>query len=283
MVADIGRIAILTPDAGDVDRYDDWREQADRFDALLPEVTIDYPPWVAADLDRYALVLPLMAWGYHRQSVRWIAALERWEASAVRLANSLAIVRANTDKRYLLNLAARGVAVVPTLYTAALTRDDLAGARRAFACATLVVKPPISAGSQDTYRLEGDAPAGMLGRAMLIQPLMPAIVEGELSLFFAGGVLAHAIVKRPAEGDFRVQPQFGGVNVAIVPPAPALALAAAALAATGGDILYARVDMVGDNANGWALMEIELIEPYLYLDRAADGGTAFAQAVRARL
>lgn len=278
------QLTILIPDASDLHRYDDWHEQAEQLDPLLNAYGIapDYRAWTdTAPLDA-DLVLPLMAWGYHRDLARWYAQLDRWGAAGVRFANPLPMLRWNADKRYLLALAQAGVAIVPTHHVAAIAPADLADARTAFGTPDLVIKPPVSAGSDNTWRLCGDdtLPTDAQGHAMLIQPMMPAIAtEGEVSLFYLGGALAHAIVKRPASGDFRVQPQFGGRAAPIDPPAAALTLAQATLAAAGDDVLYARIDMVADGAGGYALMEIELIEPYLYLERAADGGAAFARAV----
>jgi hypothetical protein len=278
------RLTILTPDAAHLHRYDDWRDQAAQLDPLLSSrgVTVDYVPWTNETSLTCDLALPLMAWGYHRDVSRWYAQLDRWAAAGVRFANPLSMLRWNADKRYLLDFAAKGVAIIPTRYADSLGAESLAVARAAFASDDVVVKPPVSAGSDDTWLLQGSAalPDVALGRSMLIQPMMPAIVtEGELSLFWLGGELAHAIVKRPAGGDFRVQPQFGGHNEAIDPSAAALDLACSALAASGSDVIYARIDMVADGAGGYALMEIELIEPWLYLSRAADGGATFADAV----
>lgn len=278
------RLTILTPDASDLTKYDDWREQAAQLDPVLNAVGIAvyYTPWTdEAPLD-CDLAMPLMAWAYHRNVARWYAQIDRWKAAGTRFANPLTMLRWNADKRYLLDFATRGVAVVPTRYTAAIDAGDLETARAAFATDDIVVKPPVSAGSDNTWLLRGQEalPENALGRAMLIQPMMPAIVsEGELSLFWLGGVLAHSIVKRPRSGDFRVQPQFGGQSATIEAPPAALAQAHAALAAAGDGVVYARIDMVGDGAGGYALMEIELIEPWLYLDRAPDGGAAFADAI----
>ena len=277
-------LTILTPGAADLHRYDDWRDQAAQLDPLLYArgVTVDYVPWTSEVPLTCDLAIPLMAWGYHRDVARWSAQLDRWTAAGVRFANPLPMLRWNADKRYLLDFAAKGVSIIPTRFTEAIDANELAASRAAFGTDAIVVKPPVSAGSDDTWLLKGtDAlPDAALGRAMLIQPMMPAIATaGELSLFWLAGALAHAIVKRPAIGDFRVQPQFGGQTAAIDPPRAALDLAHAALAAAGGDVLYARIDMVADDAGGYALMEIELIEPWLYLDRAADGGAAFADAV----
>lgn len=278
------RLTILTPDAADLHRYDDWRDQAAQLDPLLSAraVAVDYVPWTSEVPLMCDLAIPLMAWGYHRDVARWYAQLDRWAAAGVRFANPLRMLRWNADKRYLLDFATNGVAIIPTRYVGAINAEALASARMAFATDDVVIKPPVSAGSDDTWLLRGKAalPDVARGRAMLIQPMMPAIAtEGELSLFWLGGELAHAIVKRPADGDFRVQPQFGGQNEALEPPTAALDLARAALAASGSDVLYARIDMVADAAGGFALMEIELIEPWLYLNRAADGGAAFADSV----
>jgi glutathione synthase/RimK-type ligase-like ATP-grasp enzyme len=278
------RLTILTPDAADLHRYDDWRDQAAQLDPLLNArgVSVDYVPWTGNAAFTGDLVLPLMAWGYHRDVARWHEQIDRWTATGTRFANPLPMLRWNTDKRYLLDFSANGVAIIPTRYVDAMDAATLADARAAFGTDDVVVKPPVSAGSDDTWLLRGTdmLPDTAQGRAMLVQPLMPAIAtEGELSLFWLGGALAHAIVKRPTGGDFRVQPQFGGQTAAIVPQCAALDLAKAALAAVGSDVLYARIDMVADGAGGYALMEIELIEPSLHLDRASDGGSAFADAV----
>lgn len=278
------QLAILTPDPSDDDRYDDWREQAALIEAVLPGVAIAYRPW-SAPFEPANLTLPVMAWGYHRHLARWHDALDAWNATGAHFANPVSVLRWNTDKAYLADLASRGIAVIPTSVTTHLDDAALTDARAAFGAQELVIKPPVSAGSDDTYRLSADAPApdAVRGKRMLIQPLMPAILEqGELSLFYLGGTLAHAIVKRAPKGEFRVQPQFGGKVEAVEPPPSALRCAEAALVASGEDLLYARVDLVADGAD-WRVMEIELIEPWLYLANARDGGAAFGAAVRRRL
>ncbi|MDM7929702.1 ATP-grasp domain-containing protein [Blastomonas fulva] len=277
-------ICILIPDDADLSRYDDWRDQARQIEPLLARhgMSVEWRAWTDPRPLAHDLVLPLMAWGYHRDLPRWHAQLDSWHG--IRFLNSIEILRWNTDKRYLLELARKGVAIVPTRFHEALDEAALAEARSHFATGEIVIKPPVSAGSDHTWLLRDGAPcpAEALGRTMLVQPMMPCIAsEGELSLFYLAGTLAHAIVKRPANGDFRVQGQFGGVSTAIDPPSAARELAAHTIAAVGGDVLYARVDMVGDDHGGYVLMEIELIEPWLSLDRTADGGEAFAAAIAA--
>ncbi len=278
------RLCILIPDEADLTRYDDWREQAVQIEPLLHarDIAVTYQQWSDARLPDTDLTLPLMAWGYHRDTRRWYAQLNHWAGLA--FANPVAVLRWNTDKRYLLDCKARGVPIVQTEFHASLCAADLAAARATFGVGDVVVKPPISAGSDDTWLLKVHdvLPEAALGRAMLIQPMMPDILtHGELSLFYLGGTLAHAIVKRPTNGDFRVQPQFGGQSEAISVSDAATSVAEHALDSVPGDLLYARVDLVGDGRGGFAVMELELIEPWLYLNRAADGGMAFADAIAA--
>ena len=276
------RLCILIPDDADLTRYADWREQAAQIDPLLKRRGImpSYQAWTDDPPSDTDLVMPLMAWGYHRNTARWYAQLDRW--SRLALANPLVALRWNTDKRYLLDCAAKGIPIVPTQFYAAIAAADLDAARVAFKTETVVVKPPVSAGSDDTWLLQSPQalPVAALGRAMLVQPMMPSILtDGELSLFYLGGTLAHAIVKRPTGGDFRVQRQFGGQSESIIPPPAAVAVAEQALAAVPGEMLYARVDLVGDGCSGFVVMELELIEPWLHLNRAADDGAAFADAI----
>jgi hypothetical protein len=273
-------LAILTPDP---DYEEHWQPLAARYCALLGEGA-GLRTWNdPGDLSGFALILPLMAWGYQRDAARWFQALDVWEGAGLRFANPLATLRWNTNKDYLFDLAEAGVAIVPSRLAHALTRDDVADARAAFGCEVLVIKPTISGGADGTYRLGPDDPIpfDVLEREMLIQPLMPAIAsEGEYSLFYFAGAFSHAILKIPEAGDFRVQEQFGGREVTVEAPASARTLAEAAMAVAPGPLAYARVDMVRGEGGSFFLMELELIEPSLFLDHAGDGGVAFVSAVK---
>ena len=276
------KIVILTPDPN----YEEhWQPVAERYRALLEGVA-ELATWNdAGDLSGFDMILPLMAWGYQRDPVRWFHLLDAWEAAGLRFANPIATLRWNTNKDYLFDLAEAGVAIVPSQLAHRLTRTDADAARAAFGVDTLVIKPTISGGADGTYRLgpNDPIPFDVLEREMLIQPLMPMIArEGEFSLFYFAGKFSHAILKIPEQGDFRVQEQFGGREMTIDAPVAALALAEAALAAAPGPLTYARVDMVRGEGSGFFLMELELIEPSLFLDHASDGGAAFVAAVANR-
>jgi glutathione synthase/RimK-type ligase-like ATP-grasp enzyme len=115
---------------------------------------------------------------------------------------------------------------------------------------------------------------------MIIQPLIEEIARtGEFSLMLFGNEFSHSIVKRPKPGDFRVQPHLGGVALRCSAPPGAEELARQALAAAPAVATYARVDIIADDEGTLRIMELELIEPALYLEHAPDGGPGFTQAI----
>lgn len=241
-------------------------------------------PWTApGDLAPFDAVLPLVVWGYHERFGEWLALLDRLEAEQVRCINPPPLLRWNSDKAYLAELDAKSIPTVHTIAVDSLDEQALGEARERFDCERLVVKPPISASATGTFLLHpGDAiPDDVAGRRMLVQPFMGSIaLTGEFSIMLFDGRFSHAILKTPKSGDFRVQPHLGGTERACPPPAGAIALAQAALAAAPAEAVYARVDMVADDDGTLRIMELELIEPALWLQHAPDGGGAFASAVR---
>ena len=238
------------------------------------------------DATGHRLILPLFAWGYQRDVAVWYALLDRLESEALPVVNPVPVLRWNSDKAYLAELGAKGVAVVPTIEVAALGDAVLAAARAELDAEEVVIKPAISGGADGTHRIAAGAavPADALGQRRLVQPLMPGILtEGEYSLFFFDGKFSHAIVKRPASGDFRVQEQFGGRESDWDASAEARALAAAALAAAPAPPVYARVDMVRGADGTLLLMELEVIEPYLYPKDGPQIGAMLGKALRRRI
>jgi glutathione synthase/RimK-type ligase-like ATP-grasp enzyme len=148
-----------------------------------------------------------------------------------------------------------------------------------------VIKPAVSAGATGTYRLrQGEGacvPADVHGQAMMIQPFVQTITStGEYSLISFGGKLSHCVVKRPASGDFRVQPHLGGVTEPCGPPPGAAGLAAKALSAAPVEAVYARIDLVVGLDGTLQVIELELVEPALFLAQAPEtAAAAFAEAV----
>lgn len=281
-------ICILTPAP---DYWEDWSLPKAHYERLLgPDLS--FRSWTdTGDLSGFSLILPLLAWGYQRDVAGWYALLDRLEREALPVANPARVLRWNSDKAYLAEMAAAGVPTVPTMMREAMNDAALDSARSLFGTNRLVIKPPVSGGADGTFLIGASdpLPAEAVGRRMLIQPYLPAIAaEGEMSLFFFGGRYSHAISKHPANGDFRVQEQFGGSERRIDPPAEALALAETVFAATEelmghAPLTYARVDMLRDEDGNFRLMELEAIEPSLFLHFAGDQDALLADAVRARI
>jgi glutathione synthase/RimK-type ligase-like ATP-grasp enzyme len=278
------RVAILTPDPGGSLGGTRWPPVLARLTAPLAAagIKVDSRPWtLAGDLTEFDLVLPLLAWGYHREG-DWPGQVARWRDAGVRLQNPAAVLLWNADKSYLGRFAAAGAPVVPTLFVERLDEAALEAAAARFGTGALIAKPRVSASAFQTIRWSaGTTLAGGPDRAAIVQPFLPDIeAGGELSLIYLGGTFSHAIRKRPQPGDFRVQPEFDGINTPHDPLPEEVAAAEAALRAAGEDLLYARVDLVRDLAGAPVLMEIELVEPDLYLEHAPGSEARFAAAVR---
>jgi hypothetical protein len=286
-------VAILTPDPADAGRSDGWQDAFDRLaGALAGSGLVATPtPWTRHGDDGrglldYALVLPLLSWGYHLKHPEWLRACRTWEDTGVRMANPPAVLARNSDKRYLASLERQGIAIPPTTWTDRVDQAQVDAMFDATGAERLIVKPTVSGGAWKTLRLRRGEPLdGAPDGDAMLQPYLPTIeTAGETSLLFFGGRFSHAVNKRPVPGDFRIQSEYGGAYTTLdAPPAAALDAAQRVLAAIDAPLLYARIDLVPDNAGQWLLMEAELIEPDLYLDRAPDAGAAFGDAVRALL
>lgn len=276
------KVALLVPAQWDPQYY-----ELDRTRDMLATGGIFVEPveWNALDDDKLRSVdgvLPLIAWGYHLDPGRWFDLLDRVAFRKTPIANPVSILRWNSDKAYLVELAEKGVSTVPTLVGHGEEGDGLiARARAEFGNGELIVKPMVSASAEGTFRLapgEG-LPEALTNRRLLVQPFLPAILDqGEMSLIYFGGQFSHAAVKRVKPGDFRVQPEFGGSEEQIDPPANVRALAEATLASAPGATAYARVDIVMDGDTP-RIMELELVEPDLFLRYAPNGGQAFVSAI----
>lgn len=277
------RATVLVPAP---DFYEAWDWAYDVEAGVLQRAGFDVEPrpWTdVGDFKQSELVIPLVAWGYHLQPARWHALLDGLERDSVRTINPVPLLRWNSDKRYLAELGAKGISVIPTMLAEALHDDDLADARKQFGD-ILVIKPPVSASADGTFKLGPDdaLPQSARGKAMLIQPFLRSVSrEGEYSIMLFGGRFSHSIVKRPKAGDYRVQPHLGGTEVPCDPPEGAIDLARTALAAAPAEAAYARVDMVRDDDGALAIIELELIEPALWLQHSPDDGAAFASAILA--
>lgn len=279
------RIAIVTCE-NPIERDDD-------LDFLAPAlirkgVEVESPGWSDPRVDWSSFDLAMLSstWDYHER----VEEFRRWlrkTARATRLENSLELVQWNLDKGYLRELEEAGVPTIPTVWIGTGTSGSADGAAAVdeMGWEQVVIKPVVDLGARNLVRVPAELAGQMLERyavATMAQPYLPSVVtEGELSLVYIDGELSHSLRKLPARGDFRVQPQYGGTHEAMEVDEVAVAIGERALAACPGDPLYARVDLVRLEDGSHALIELELVEPALYLDVAPASGPALARALLA--
>lgn len=250
-------------------------------DALLADAlrdrgaTVVAMPWDGVDPGREEGVVCLRStWDYH---LRWheFRTWVRGFRTGGRLWNPATTVLWNADKIYLRELADAGVALPRTAWFEPGQRPPVAALLEEWGAARAVVKPRVSATAFGTHVLEtGQTLARKEWEPLersgaLLQAFVPEIQSrGEVSLMFLQGRFSHAMLKRPLGGDFRVQADFGGTLAAAAPHDALVAFGESVLAAAGRPWVYARVDLVETEA-GPILMELELIEPDLFLTPAA--------------
>lgn len=282
-LSEVTAVAILTPAPHDLAYRSRWRDVFGHNAAPLRRagIAVESRSWTEADdLAAFDLVLPLLAWGYHRDQDLWLERTAAWEAEGVRMLNPPPVLRWNAEKSYLGRLAARGAPVVPTIYVERVAEAALRDAASMFGTQRVVAKPLASSTAWRTIRWPGDPIEDGPEGAAMIQPYLPRIeADGEVSLLYFGGRYSHAVRKVPQPGEYRVQPEYEGIITRHEPDDDERDAAEAALAAVDEPLLYARVDLVRGLAGSPALIELELIEPDLYLGYDPAGGAAFAESV----
>jgi glutathione synthase/RimK-type ligase-like ATP-grasp enzyme len=246
-------------------------------------------PWDGprAAFDGAAAVVIRSTWGYYRASDAfrdWTEAM----AAARRLFNPIALVRWNMRKDYIGRLAAASVRVPQTYFVACET----AAIERVLAesgWSRAVVKPMTGASGYSvelvTPERVGESVSRLAAEArlsgVLVQEFLPEIADGELSLIYFDGVFSHAVRKRPPQGEFRVNSRFGATRSAETPSREVTEQGAAALRALPELPLYARVDGVVRDG-GLILIEVEVLEPALFLEFDPPSAERFAAATVAR-
>jgi glutathione synthase/RimK-type ligase-like ATP-grasp enzyme len=250
--------------------------------------------WSRSDVDwsRFRCALFRHPWDYFERFPQFCAWLER-VAGATRFFNPLPVVHWNLDKHYLAELEARGIPVVPTRFVEARAQIPLDVVLRAASWDEAVIKPAVSGAGRHTYRVRRGATAELepqwqqlvAGQAMMVQPFQRRILaEGEITLVVIDGQCSHAVRKVARPGEFRVQDDHGGTVHDHRPEPDEVALAERAIAAAGPEaLLYGRVDLVRDNAGALAVMELELIEPELWMRRCPAAAQRLADGLVRRL
>jgi glutathione synthase/RimK-type ligase-like ATP-grasp enzyme len=227
-------------------------------------------------------------WDYYTQSDAFINWLKSIRDQQIPMLNPVDVVLRNLHKFYLRDFEYHGVRIIPTLFSeksAPVSFRTLAERQ----WDRVVIKPAISAGSYLTKTFVGDEldektfDNAVSGSDWLVQPFVPEIErQGELSMIFFNGKFSHAVVKKPKDGDFRVQRQYGGKYELVEPGEALVELGRKIVSQIPQSLLYARVDGVLIN-EVFHLMELELIEPDLYFEFGEGIKERFVDAIIDRL
>lgn len=231
-------------------------------------------------------------WDYFERPGEFAAWIDERAANGPTLWNPPEVIRWNMQKGYLRELAAAGIPVVETHWVERGSGADLEAVLRERDWPHAVVKPAISAGAWKTspVRIENLAMHDAMWRELvadhdvMVQPFLSQIHdEGEWSVIFYGGDHASTLLKRPAEGDYRVQERHGGTTTFIPdPPAGLIDQARAVLEHVPGDLLYARADGIRSGA-GFVLIELEVLEPYLFFGASPGSAERYADTLASLL
>ncbi len=226
----------------------------------------------AIDWSETKLALFRTTWDYFHRFEEFSIWLEQ-VSSQTKLMNPAELIYWNIDKRYLEDLEARGINCIKTVFVERNSQQTLRSICEATPWKKWVLKPSVSGAGRHTYLLteaeldshEEVFQSLIANEEMMIQPFVDSIVSfGELSLMVMNGQFTHAVHKKAKQGDFRVQDDFGGTVHAYKPTKLEIHFAEQAIAACEPKPMYARVDMVTDNAGNLAISELELIEPELW-------------------
>jgi hypothetical protein len=230
----------------------------------------------AVEWEAFDAVVIRSTWDYIVREEEFLGWIDRVEPLAP-LVNAAPALRWNAHKTYLRELGERGVPVVDTLWVRG-------GERVTVPWEQAIVKPAVSASAIGLERVYAGDQIVTRGVDLLVQPLIESITsEGELSLLYAGNEFSHMVRKLPRAGDIRVQSEFGGEIVREEPSQQALDAADAVLAQVDHDLAYARVDLVRGANGTLQLMELELVEPQLFLAWDAEAPERFASAIARRV
>lgn len=260
----------------------------------LSALGVDVRPLVwtrtlATSVDSAATVILRSVWDYHLRSsefTRWISDLEK---RGTRVLNPPDVVRWNLNKRYLADLAAAGVSIIPTVWLSRGAHTSLGSIMDREGWDHVVVKPTISASAYRTLRIGVDSDRAQsedifaelsAERDVMVQRYVSEITTaGEWALMFFEGQYSHAVLKRPADGDFRVQLALGGSVASEIPAASVISAAQHAVnRIPGGAPLYTRVDGVEVDGE-LLLMEAECIDPVLFFGFDELAASRFAECV----
>lgn len=259
-------------------------------DALRAEgLKVERVDWADPEVDweQTRCVLFRTTWDYFDQFDLFQQWMNQLPAS-VKMINPESIIRWNIDKHYLKDLENQGINIPPTLIMEQGDPRALSELLAETGWEEVILKPCISGGAKNTFRLNHSTAADHEGKyrsliaqeAFMLQPLQHNVLkEGELSLMVFGGIYTHAVQKIAKSGDFRVQDDWGGTVHSYEASDQEIRFAIEAAQAIDPLPAYARVDVIRDNHGHLAIMELELIEPELWFRIHPDAARVLAQTI----
>ncbi|HEY2389829.1 MAG TPA: hypothetical protein VGK22_01535 [Candidatus Angelobacter sp.] len=265
---------------------------------LLPylaaaHVEVQFVDWRSAgcDFSRFDLLILRSCWDSHLYGPQFVEWLQR-TGVIVPIVNDVETVLWNRNKFYLRELEEKGIEIAPTIFVASGEAVGVKDRARIETWRKVVVKPAVSASAHNTwledsteFPTQAELTNRMQGEAFLVQQFIPEIqTQGEISFTLIDGAYSHAVRKRPAAGDFRVQEEHGGSSELFVPSSSLLGKVGEIARAVPQvrKSLYCRIDVV-ERAGRVLLMELELIEPELYLNLAEGAAGRLAKAIINRI
>ena len=298
------KVAILASDnmmPGHSDQRADFFERDEEMGKLVPAfaaqgMALDLIPWRGASeqADDYDAMLPLLVWDYFEgNETAFTAEMAKIDAKT-KLLNKFSVLKWNANKSYLDELEHEGAPVIGTITVDRVSERAVNKAFAELETDTLVIKPQIGGGAWrqvlynkgDPYPSKDELPP----EGAMIQAFLPSVIEeGEYSFLYFGGQFSHGLIKRPKKGDYRIQSLYGGTEETYEPSSAERASARAVLNALDFTPLYARVDLLRGLDGRLKLIELEMIEPYLYLAHAKgegaenEGAQKLAQALIKKL
>ena len=280
------RLAYLT-----MENTDGWSIDADLAFPSMKAVgwEVDAIAWRTErpDWDHYDAVSSGVPWDYPEDPEGFLSTLGRIDQSRALLVNDLALVHWSLAKTYLRDLEQRGADIVPSLWYDEMNPRVIQDAFERHGSDRIIVKPVVSTNATDTYlltrerarALADDLARVFLNRPFVVQPFIDNILtDGEYSLFYFNRELSHATVKVPKKGDFRVQEEHGADLSSVTPDELLVATGNRVMSLVDPMPVYARADFVRAPDGRFLVMELELIEPSMYLRMDPRAPERFADA-----
>lgn len=288
-------IALLVSDnmlPGSENQREDIFELEEQMGKLVPAfaevgLLLELVRWreAASRAPDYDAMLPLMVWDYFEGNEALFMSEMAKASEHTKLFNKFEILSWNANKSYLDELERAGAPVIETVNLDRVTPTGLSRAIEKLGASKVVIKPQVGGGAwrQVLYNEAEPFPQKdtLPPEGAMVQAFLPSVVdEGEYSFLYFGGQFSHAVLKRPKQGDYRIQSIYGGTEDTYTPNSRERDEARSVLDALDYTPLYARVDLLRGLDGGLKLIELEMIEPYLYLAHAPGEGAENAGAKR---